>query len=69
MTINTVGEGEGLGEALSPIDNKSQIIVLQPFKKCMKLYGLNENDLNELKNELTIKAPEADLGSHVYKFR
>ena len=67
-TFNIDG-GEGLGEALTPIDKEATIIELTPFKKCMKNYNLDDEDLTELKQQLIERAPEASLGSNIYKFR
>lgn len=65
----TTGNSQCLAEALIPVDKNSDIIELPTFKKCMKEYDLGKEDLKELKKELKERAPEADLGGYVYKFR
>lgn len=68
-SMMTTGDGQGLAEALIPVDKNSDIIELPTFRKCMKEYDLGKEDLKELKQELKERAPEADLGGYVYKFR
>ena len=39
------------------------------FQTQWKKNGLNDSDLQELQNKIMTEAPEADLGSGLYKFR
>ena len=56
-------------DVLKPIPEHFDIIELSTFKKDWKRLGLNEADLEDLKQKLKKVPPETHIGNSVYKFR
>ena len=69
MTINTVGGGEGLGEAFRPVPKEFSFVETPEFSKKFNKLGLNIDDLLDLQDCLKTTPPQAALGTNIYKFR
>ena len=54
---------------LQPIPPGTTIVLLATFKRQSKDLKITDDDIEDLKKQLTQKAPEAALGNHIYKFR
>lgn len=58
-----------LGEDLKPLLKGTEFIYMNRFNKKCKDLEVTEEDLRDLENQLTERAPDADLGAGVFKFR
>lgn len=58
-----------ISEDLKPLLKGTEFVYMNRFNKKCKDLKVTDDDLVDLENQLTERAPDADLGAGVFKFR